>query len=114
MIGVLNVTPDSFSDGGKFFNQQKAYRQAKQMVYAGAKIIDIGGESTRPGSKTVNEKKEWQSGRLPEKRYHTNPGEARTPATRGRLREKRTEAIRLSLGGGELACSGGGGGRRRS
>ncbi len=60
IIGVLNVTPDSFSDGGKFFNQQKAYRQAKQMVYAGAKIIDIGGESTRPGSKTVNEKKEWQ------------------------------------------------------
>ena len=60
IIGVLNVTPDSFSDGGLFFNQFKAFNHAKDMIVNGAKIIDIGGESTRPGSKTVNEKKEWQ------------------------------------------------------
>ena len=59
IMGVLNVTPDSFSDGGLFFDQSKAYQQAKQMIIDGAKIIDIGGESTRPGSKIVNEKEEW-------------------------------------------------------
>jgi len=59
IIGVLNITPDSFSDGGLFFEETKAYEQAKLMVDSGATIIDIGGESTRPGSKTVDEKEEW-------------------------------------------------------
>ena len=58
-MGVLNVTPDSFSDGGLFFDQSKAYDQANLMISSGATIIDIGGESTRPGSKVVNEKEEW-------------------------------------------------------
>ena len=59
-MGILNVTPDSFSDGGLFLNQSKAYEQASLMIKNGATIIDIGGESTRPGSKIVNEKKdEW-------------------------------------------------------
>ena len=49
IMGVLNVTPDSFSDGGKFFDSDLAIVQAKSMVENGAGIIDIGGESTRPG-----------------------------------------------------------------
>ena len=60
IMGILNVTPDSFSDGGLFFNKFKAYDQFNFMVKSGAKIIDIGGESTRPGSKTINEKIEWK------------------------------------------------------
>ena len=59
IIGVLNVTPDSFSDGGKFFEENKAFNQAKLMIENGSTIIDIGGESTRPGSKTISEKDEW-------------------------------------------------------
>ena len=59
IMGVLNVTPDSFSDGGLFFKKIKALDQARLMIKSGASIIDIGGESTRPGSQTVNEKKEW-------------------------------------------------------
>ncbi len=59
IMGVLNITPDSFSDGGLFFNETKAYNQANLMIKSGATILDIGGESTRPGSKIVNEKEEW-------------------------------------------------------
>ena len=59
LIGVLNVTPDSFSDGGLFFEETKANDQIKLMLNDGASIIDIGGESTRPGSKTITEKEEW-------------------------------------------------------
>ena len=59
IVGVLNVTPDSFSDGGLFFDQSKACDQTNLMISNGATIIDIGGESTRPGSKVVNEKEEW-------------------------------------------------------
>ena len=50
VMGVLNVTPDSFSDGGNFFSQEKAVRHALQMERDGADLIDIGAESTRPGS----------------------------------------------------------------
>ena len=53
-MGILNVTPDSFSDGGRFLNQEAAFRQAAQMVSAGADIIDVGGESTRPGAAPVS------------------------------------------------------------
>ena len=60
IIGVLNVTPDSFSDGGLFLDQSKAYDQTDLMISSGAAIIDIGGESTRPSSKVVNEKDEWK------------------------------------------------------
>ena len=60
IMGVLNITPDSFSDGGLFFKETKAYNHAKLMVNSGATILDIGGESTRPGSKVVNEKLEWK------------------------------------------------------
>ncbi|MEA1975431.1 MAG: dihydropteroate synthase [Bacillota bacterium] len=57
-MGILNVTPDSFSDGGRFNNITSAVEQAKKMQEEGADIIDIGGESTRPGSKKVNEQEE--------------------------------------------------------
>jgi len=50
VMGILNVTPDSFSDGGKFFNKQAAIDHAIKMVQDGADIIDVGGESTRPGA----------------------------------------------------------------
>ena len=59
IMGVLNVTPDSFSDGGLFLKEKKAYDQANLMVDGGANIIDVGGESTRPGSNIVSEKDEW-------------------------------------------------------
>ncbi|MDH6056520.1 dihydropteroate synthase [Umezakia ovalisporum] len=53
LMGVLNVTPDSFSDGGAFNNSAAALAQAKAMVAAGADIIDLGGQSTRPGAKQI-------------------------------------------------------------
>ncbi len=57
-MGILNVTPDSFSDGGKFDNPAVALRQASTMVEEGAAIIDIGGESTRPGAESVTTQQE--------------------------------------------------------
>ncbi len=59
VMGILNITPDSFSDGGKFNNKDKAVKQGIKMYFSGASIIDIGGESTRPGSKGINAKVEW-------------------------------------------------------
>ena len=53
VMGILNVTPDSFSDGGQFLKQDSALAQARQMVKDGAAIIDVGGESTRPGAAVV-------------------------------------------------------------
>ena len=58
IMGILNVTPDSFSDGGKFNEIEAAVRQAKKLVEDGADIIDIGGESTRPGAEYVTEEEE--------------------------------------------------------
>jgi dihydropteroate synthase len=54
IMGVLNVTPDSFSDGGEFFTTDKAIEQGKRMAAEGAQIIDVGGESTRPGAEAVS------------------------------------------------------------
>ncbi len=58
LMGVLNITPDSFSDGGKFNSPKKAIKRLNSMINAGANIIDIGGESTRPGSRVVTQKNE--------------------------------------------------------
>lgn len=58
IMGILNATPDSFSDGGKFNNIEKAINHAKEMINAGADIIDIGGESTRPNHVPVDEEEE--------------------------------------------------------
>src|SRR4030088_1695118 len=54
IMGVLNVTPDSFSDGGEFFSTDKAVEHGVRMAEEGAQIIDVGGESTRPGSEPVS------------------------------------------------------------
>jgi dihydropteroate synthase len=54
VMGIVNVTPDSFSDGGQYFSADKALLQARRLVDEGAAIIDIGGESTRPGSAPVD------------------------------------------------------------
>jgi dihydropteroate synthase len=58
IMGVLNVTPDSFSDGGEFFTANKAIEQGKRMAAEGAQIIDVGGESTRPGAEAVSAEEE--------------------------------------------------------
>lgn len=58
IMGILNITPDSFSDGGQFYDVEKAILHAKEMVTEGADIIDVGGESTRPGHKIVTEEEE--------------------------------------------------------
>ena len=58
VMGILNVTPDSFSDGGLFLEPEKALDQAAKMVDEGATIIDVGGESTRPGASDVPEQQE--------------------------------------------------------
>ncbi len=74
ILGVVNITPDSFSDGGKFNSKKKGVKHAIKLFNSGADLIDVGGESTRPGSKAINEKIEWKrvnktlkvlSGKLP-------------------------------------------------
>src|SRR5438132_2420146 len=54
VMGVLNVTPDSFSDGGQFFTRERAVDHAEQMINEGADLIDIGGKSTRPGAEPIS------------------------------------------------------------
>ena len=60
VMGILNVTPDSFSDGGLFYNTDEAVSHAHQLIENGIDIIDIGGESTRPGAKKISEDEEIQ------------------------------------------------------
>ena len=60
IMGIVNLTPDSFSDGGKFNKTKKAKKHIFNLIKAGANIIDVGGESTRPGSKTVLTNVEWK------------------------------------------------------
>lgn len=58
VMGILNVTPDSFSDGGRYITLDAALRQAEDMLAAGARLIDVGAESTRPGAAPVGEQEE--------------------------------------------------------
>jgi dihydropteroate synthase len=60
IMGIVNITPDSFSDGGRFFEPEFALKHALQLIEDGADIIDLGGESTRPGSPGVSLEDEWQ------------------------------------------------------
>lgn len=60
VMGILNATPDSFSDGGLYTDAQKAAQRAAQMAAQGADIIDIGAQSTRPGSRPIDASEEWQ------------------------------------------------------
>lgn len=59
IMGILNVTPDSFSDGGKFLLEDEALKHARRLIEEGADILDIGGESTRPGHQVVSADEEW-------------------------------------------------------
>ena len=59
VMGIVNVTPDSFSDGGQFFKPEEAIRRAKNLIADGADIIDLGGESTRPGATPIGWEEEW-------------------------------------------------------
>ena len=58
VMGILNVTPDSFSDGGVFVALDQSLKRAREMAEEGAAIIDVGGESTRPGARLVGEQEE--------------------------------------------------------
>ena len=60
LLGVLNLTPDSFSDGGKFNSKVRGINHATNLINNGANLIDVGGESTRPGSKAISENLEWR------------------------------------------------------
>lgn len=59
VMGIVNVTPDSFSDGGKYFTPEEAVRRVKNLVAEGADIIDIGAESTKPGATPLSWEEEW-------------------------------------------------------
>lgn len=58
IMGILNITPDSFSDGGKFNDMEDAMRQVEKMIRDGADLIDVGGESTRPGHTQISDEEE--------------------------------------------------------
>ena len=60
LMGVVNITPDSFSDGGLYFDKEKAVQKGLELAAAGADIIDIGGESSRPGSKPISKEEEMR------------------------------------------------------
>lgn len=60
VMGILNITPDSFSDGGRYFDPDAALRHGIEMVEQGADLLDVGGESTRPGSDPVSAEEEWR------------------------------------------------------
>lgn len=60
LVGILNITPDSFSDGGLFVEPTAALRQLRQLFDAGASMVDIGAESTRPGAAALTPSEEWK------------------------------------------------------
>ncbi len=60
IVGILNVTPDSFSDGGRFLDPEQAIAQARSLVQAGASVLDLGAESTRPGARPLGTEEEWE------------------------------------------------------
>ena len=60
LMGVINLTPDSFSDGGKYNKKNEGFKHAKELIKKGCTILDVGGEATNPGSNEIEKKKEWQ------------------------------------------------------
>ncbi len=60
LMGIINLTPDSFSDGGKYNKKNSGFNYAKNLIKKGCQILDLGGESTRPGAKDINPKIEWR------------------------------------------------------
>src|SRR3972149_9272863 len=69
LMGVVNVTPDSFSDGGRFLDPQQAIAHAWRLIEEGADLIDIGGESTRPGAQPVDAAEELRRGGAPPRAF---------------------------------------------
>ncbi|HEY1064323.1 MAG TPA: dihydropteroate synthase, partial [Candidatus Saccharimonadales bacterium] len=59
LVGILNLTPDSFSDGGQFNNAEAALARAEQLFSEGASLVDVGAESTRPGATPLEDDEEW-------------------------------------------------------
>ena len=59
-MGIVNITPDSFSDGGKYFESDKAVEHAEKLIWEGADIIDLGAQSTRPGYEAISADEEWE------------------------------------------------------
>ena len=74
IVGVVNVTPDSFSDGGRFEDGEHAVRVAHEMAIDGAAVIDVGGESTRPGSDAVSAQEESLANLKRRLEARTDPG----------------------------------------
>jgi len=106
VMGVLNVTPDSFSDGGTFLNAKAAIAHGLQLVAEGAEIIDVGGESTRPGASPVDEKEEYRrvipvieglAGRIPISVDTMKPAIARAALKAGALIVNDVAANRADL-----------------
>ena len=77
IMGILNVTPDSFSDGGKFLARDHAVAHALKMLDDGADLLDVGGESTRPGTPVI------ESGIPPEEELRRSPFPVQAPSTTG-------------------------------
>ena len=65
IMGVINVTPDSFSDGGQFFEPEAAVEHGLKLLAEGAEMLDVGGESTRPGAKPVSQEEALQEADKP-------------------------------------------------
>ena len=97
IMGILNVTPDSFSDGGRFDEAGAALSHADAMVAAGADIIDVGGESTRPGAVPVSEEDEPHRAKArieqAEPSWHTRSAEKQEP----HFAEPRTDRLLPSV-----------------
>ena len=74
VMGILNVTPDSFSDGGKFNNIDSALKHTEQLINDGADIIDVGGESTRPNYTKISDEEEIEQNNKKQSDYICNGG----------------------------------------
>jgi dihydropteroate synthase len=97
IMGVLNVTPDSFSDGGRFADVDRAVEHAREMARAGAGIIDIGGESTRPGAAPVSAEEELRRVMPVIERLAAAPHPDPLPAPRGEGIRSTREAMCVSI-----------------
>ena len=100
VMGIVNVTPDSFSDGGQFFSSTKAVEHALELVAQGAEILDIGGESTRPGAEPVSEAEELRRVIPVVKKlaqFFSHDGRAALPRRRADRQVSPTKAILISI-----------------
>jgi dihydropteroate synthase len=92
VMGILNMTPDSFSDGGVYNKASKAFKKISSMINCGADIIDIGGESTRPGSKIISSKNEWKRISTVVKKF-----KKKYPNTRLSIDTRKSEIMTMSI-----------------